>query len=139
MLPPLDKACNRCYTLSMKQLARKYIPIKLRREIFEKYGFKCNSCGIAKRLTIDHIVSVKRGGTNAKRNLQVLCVRCNYFKLDHRTNVKSPVFQRMLNQRKRCPKDGELMQVIKIITDRTWICKCGYKFRDNKWKEEVKG
>jgi 5-methylcytosine-specific restriction protein A len=41
----------------------------------------CAKCGapgsIGNPLTIDHIIPRSRGGTNAQKNWQVLCFRCN--------------------------------------------------------------
>jgi 5-methylcytosine-specific restriction protein A len=46
----------------------------------------CSSCGspgtAANPLTIDHIVPLSRGGTNARENKMVLCYRCNRLKSD---------------------------------------------------------
>jgi 5-methylcytosine-specific restriction endonuclease McrA len=46
----------------------------------------CTSCGspgtAANPLTIDHIVPLSKGGTNARENLMVLCYRCNRLKSD---------------------------------------------------------
>lgn len=40
-------------------------------------GSRCQICGIVGKMTIDHIVPLKHGGTNDIRNLQPLCLRCN--------------------------------------------------------------
>jgi HNH endonuclease len=40
-------------------------------------GFKCNSCGTDKYLSVDHKVPVSKGGTSALSNLQILCRPCN--------------------------------------------------------------
>jgi 5-methylcytosine-specific restriction endonuclease McrA len=37
----------------------------------------CEECHTTADLTVDHIVPVARGGTNARHNLQVLCRDCN--------------------------------------------------------------
>jgi 5-methylcytosine-specific restriction protein A len=46
----------------------------------------CSSCGspgtAANPLTIDHIIPLSRGGTNARENKTVLCYRCNRLKSD---------------------------------------------------------
>lgn len=37
----------------------------------------CAECKKRKRLTVDHIIPLSRGGTNDPRNLQLLCGSCN--------------------------------------------------------------
>lgn len=51
--------------------------ILLRLFIFNRDGNKCGICGSQKKLTIDHIVSVYRGGADNWDNLQTLCNQCN--------------------------------------------------------------
>jgi hypothetical protein len=48
-----------------------------RAAVFQRDEHKCRTCGATERLTIDHIVPRRRGGTNARDNLQTLCVSCN--------------------------------------------------------------
>lgn len=50
--------------------------------IFNRDGNKCLRCRTSFRLTIDHIVPVAKGGTNAEENLQTLCKSCNCSKRD---------------------------------------------------------
>lgn len=38
---------------------------------------RCATCGGREGLTWDHVVPVSRGGTNERRNLQILCRSCN--------------------------------------------------------------
>lgn len=49
----------------------------VRKQIFKRDGAVCKSCNSKKSLTIDHIISVKNGGTDNHDNLQVLCRACN--------------------------------------------------------------
>lgn len=51
-----------------------------------KYNYSCNKCGMSqtehftkynKRLEIDHIIPVKKGGSDSLDNLQLLCRSCN--------------------------------------------------------------
>jgi len=44
----------------------------------------CTYCGKTHDLTLDHIVPLARGGTNAVTNLRVLCRSCNGRKQDGR-------------------------------------------------------
>lgn len=44
----------------------------------ESYGWKCLCCGIqTKRLSVDHVVPLARGGSNYLSNIQCLCRPCN--------------------------------------------------------------
>ena len=45
--------------------------------IVKKQGGRCAHCRSRKKLTVDHIVPVSRGGCNYAFNLQALCVSCN--------------------------------------------------------------
>lgn len=49
----------------------------LRLFIFNRDGNKCRQCGSIEHLTVDHIISVYRGGSNTYDNLQTLCNSCN--------------------------------------------------------------
>ncbi len=68
--------------------SKKRIPIsnELKHEIWRRDKFTCQYCGKDINqvvLEIDHILPVSKGGTNAKSNLQTLCVKCNRKKSDH--------------------------------------------------------
>lgn len=54
---------------------------KRKRLVIERDG-KCAQCGSTENLTIDHIVPLVKGGTNAPLNLQTLCKKCNFKKAD---------------------------------------------------------
>ena len=45
--------------------------------LFVAQSGKCAGCGHAKKLEIDHIIPIARGGLNAMPNLQLLCRKCN--------------------------------------------------------------
>lgn len=45
--------------------------------IFTAQDGKCAGCSERKKLEIDHIMPVSRGGSNDRSNLQLLCRRCN--------------------------------------------------------------
>lgn len=38
---------------------------------------KCACCGKVKKLTVDHIIPLVRGGEHTKRNIQMACTSCN--------------------------------------------------------------
>lgn len=52
---------------------------KLFKELMIKYKFKCNRCSEndEKKLTVDHIKPVSKGGVDDFINLQILCKSCN--------------------------------------------------------------
>jgi hypothetical protein len=52
---------------------------KIFKELLYKYKFKCVQCeeNNEKRLTIDHIIPVSKGGSDEIKNLQILCRSCN--------------------------------------------------------------
>lgn len=64
-----------------KRKTRQGIPISLRFAIFKRDMYKCRICGVmaneSKKLEIDHITPVKKGGGNDMENLWVLCFECN--------------------------------------------------------------
>ena len=53
----------------------------LRFEVLEKYNFKCRACGYGaadgKKLHVDHIIPISKGGETVMKNLQALCDDCN--------------------------------------------------------------
>lgn len=61
---------------------RKQISPKKRFEVFERDGFTCQYCGMRPDeddvvLNVDHIISIKDGGTNDLENLITSCFGCN--------------------------------------------------------------
>ncbi len=56
---------------------RKRIPKARRARIYERDGHACLRCGSHRKLTLDHVVPIAQGGTNAESNLQTLCEGCN--------------------------------------------------------------
>jgi len=45
--------------------------------ILDKYGHKCLACGITENISVDHVIPLRKGGSNYPHNLQPLCVSCN--------------------------------------------------------------
>ena len=54
-----------------------YINTKLRYNILKRDSFTCKKCGDTRKLHVDHIISVCKGGKTIKDNLQTLCEKCN--------------------------------------------------------------
>lgn len=50
---------------------------ELREYVFDRDGGQCRFCGDRQGLVVDHIVSLRNGGTNHPQNLQTLCRDCN--------------------------------------------------------------
>ncbi len=77
--PPTVPA-DSCAT-SDKIITRSSISPKLRFEILERDGFRCQTCGATaqhrSRLEIDHKIPKKHGGTDESDNLWTLCFSCN--------------------------------------------------------------
>ena len=56
----------------------------------KEYDYKCANCGKEKKLTVDHIIPLSKGGTNYISNIQPLCLSCNSAKRD-RIQQKVPM------------------------------------------------
>ena len=50
---------------------------RIRREVFERDGYRCQKCGKAGRLEAHHVVHLAAGGGNAVENVQTLCRGCH--------------------------------------------------------------
>lgn len=51
-------------------------------EIKKKYKYRCVYCGEKKKLTMDHIIPVSKGGSFTKENILPSCQSCNSKKCD---------------------------------------------------------
>jgi len=70
----------------MSKTPRIRILPEVRRYVFERDRYQCQSCGknhLETSLTIDHIIPLARGGQNDISNLQTLCRTCNQQKYSH--------------------------------------------------------
>jgi 5-methylcytosine-specific restriction endonuclease McrA len=53
-----------------------------RRAVFARDGFRCQYCGTAGRLTVDHVVPRSKGGGSSWENIVTSCAPCNLRKAD---------------------------------------------------------
>jgi 5-methylcytosine-specific restriction enzyme A len=70
----------------MAKTPRIPIPPEVRKYVFERDRYQCQSCGktqLEAQLTIDHIIPLALGGQNDISNLQTLCWTCNRQKKHH--------------------------------------------------------
>ena len=77
----------------MNKTPRIKIPSSVKKYVFERDNYRCQSCGKSStqtELSIDHIIPLARGGSNDISNLQTLCQKCNKKKKHH----FDPRFQR---------------------------------------------
>ncbi len=71
-------ALNRMIYKRRRNIASKHTAqADVRERIFGRDNNQCVNCGGREHLTIDHIISVYRGGVDDDDNLQTLCNRCN--------------------------------------------------------------
>jgi 5-methylcytosine-specific restriction protein A len=70
----------------MSKTPRIPIPPEVRKYVFNRDKYQCQSCGqtnLETNLTIDHIIPLALGGQNDISNLQTLCFSCNQQKKHH--------------------------------------------------------
>ena len=60
-----------------EQTTDRYIPSSVKMYVWQRDKGQCVECGSKKSLEYDHIIPVSKGGANTKRNVQLLCERCN--------------------------------------------------------------
>lgn len=53
------------------------VPLRIRKQVFERDGHRCKHCGSVRNLSVDHIYPESKGGTMDLSNLQTLCGSCN--------------------------------------------------------------
>ena len=76
--------CIECPTSTVikRKIERGKMTLKKRWSIFKRDNFKCVICGCNKRLEVDHIIPISKGGKSVINNLQTLCFNCNRGKSD---------------------------------------------------------
>ncbi|MCT7949805.1 HNH endonuclease [Ancylothrix sp. C2] len=76
----------------MNKTPRIPIPPEVRKYVYQRNNYQCQSCGKTHQetqLSIDHIIPLAKGGSNDVSNLQTLCLTCNQkktHKIDPRFN-----------------------------------------------------
>jgi 5-methylcytosine-specific restriction endonuclease McrA len=73
---------------TFKTLAGGYVTPEQWRYICRTFKFRCLGCSKKKRLQIDHVVPVCKGGTSWPSNLQPLCATCNQKKQTKSTDFR---------------------------------------------------
>lgn len=53
------------------------VPLEVRLQVYARDDNKCVRCGTTEGLSLDHILSRSRGGTDDMSNLQTMCQPCN--------------------------------------------------------------
>lgn len=80
------------------------ISLKKRKTIFERDNYSCLRCNRKDKLSIDHIIPLKKGGNHDLSNLQTLCIHCNSSKNDRIIpDIKTPMINKIYY-----PKQGNL-------------------------------
>ena len=77
----------------MKKTPRIPSPPEVRKYVYQRNNYHCQSCGKTHQetqLSIDHIIPLAKGGSNDVSNLQTLCLTCNQKK----THKIDPRFHR---------------------------------------------
>jgi len=67
---------------ALQEARRAMIPEEVRLLVWERDGGRCVKCGSTEELAFDHIIPVAKGGSNTKKNVQLLCAKCNREKGD---------------------------------------------------------
>jgi len=58
------------------------IPPVNRREVLRRDNYACQYCGSSKRLTIDRVIPLSKGGLHTWNNVVTACEQCNQYKSD---------------------------------------------------------
>lgn len=75
--PAISKLLCRMRQTEYPRIRRPSIPAAVRKAVYERDAYRCQSCGGWIDLSVDHIEPLSRGGKNCIDNLQTLCMPCN--------------------------------------------------------------
>ena len=67
----------RQYLFNLETLSSNEAKRMWRRNVKEKWNYRCAYCGSGNNLTIDHIVARAKGGTDFTKNVVCCCHKCN--------------------------------------------------------------
>jgi 5-methylcytosine-specific restriction endonuclease McrA len=56
---------------------REFIPVEVRKAVFDRDGGRCVQCSSNFDIQYDHILPFSMGGASTVQNLQILCAPCN--------------------------------------------------------------
>jgi 5-methylcytosine-specific restriction endonuclease McrA len=88
-----------------------------RHAVLARDGFRCQYCGSARHLTIDHIVPRSRGGTTSWDNVVTSCAPCNV-----RKGACLPSEVGMAPSRKpRPPLPGDFVRASQRVVPDAWL------------------
>ncbi len=76
------------------RLVRKAISKRARFRVLSRSGFRCVYCGACaseKRIDVDHVVPVSKGGSDHESNLVAACCDCNLGKSDDLVDAAPPM------------------------------------------------
>lgn len=113
------------------------VSVQCREDTFKRDNYKCLKCGNKDSLSIDHIISLAKGGDNSIENLQTLCSKCNSSKGDsikdyRKANVEPTLSQRSSNEGASCPTDSLiLIPDSPLLKPDILIPECGFQNTQN--------
>lgn len=62
-------------------MKKKYIPVKVRRDVLVRDGNRCRYCGeYVDKYHLDHVYPESKGGETTVENLVIACPTCNHNK-----------------------------------------------------------
>ena len=92
-----------------------------KKTILERDGYKCGLCGRRREdgveLTVDHIVSKDKGGTNTIENGETLCMQCNLMKKNYSQTEAGKRYFTRLYKRAVAIGDKKMIKFCKHIFD----------------------
>jgi 5-methylcytosine-specific restriction endonuclease McrA len=99
---------RRALSRSARQQAIMPLAVEELRKRFALFGDRCSYCGLADRLTVDHVLALAAGGLDEGANIVPACVSCNSGKKDRQVEAwyrRQPFFTeaRWRKIQRHCP------------------------------------